>query len=663
MRHADGRWVWMLNRGQLRTRTASGAPEWMYGTQSDISASKAIEQDLRAAKRAAEAASQSKSAFLANMSHEIRTPLNAVLGVAHLLADSALDADQRALLDKAQAAGRSLLGIVNDVLDLAKIEAGEMHLVDEPFAPRELLRELESVYAVQAAGKGLGLSLHVDDAMPLALLGDAARLRQVLVNLVGNAIKFTHAGVVGMSATVQAGADGPRLLLAVRDSGIGITPEQQARLFLPFSQADESTTRRFGGTGLGLSIVRRLVELMQGTVSVQSEPGQGSEFRIELPLRAVDPARLPASDKVQPTPQGLAGLRVLLVDDSEVNLEIARRMLEREGAQVHTCGDGAQALAWLYRSPAAVDVVLMDVQMPVMDGLQATQRLRADAAFARLPVIALTAGALSDERQRALDAGFDDFVAKPIDPPELRRALCRIHPGARAIARSAAIDATLSVLAPDDQPGALPNEWPPVPGIDAASAQRQLGGDVVLFRRVLTRLLAERGDWAALASDAPWRWDVAQADAWRARAHRLRGSAGMVGAQALSAAASALETALSVPWGESAPRDAAMRALTALQLAFAVLQAAPEPVSAMPHATPSLDAATARAGLQALAIQLDNHDLAAGDHFESLRPALAQRLDASAVHAMAQAIAGLDYTAARGWLSAALDETEGAATS
>jgi signal transduction histidine kinase len=203
------------------------------------------------------------------------------------------------------------------------------------------------VYAVQAAGKGLGLSLHVDDAMPLALLGDAARLRQVLVNLVGNAIKFTHAGVVGMSATVQAGADGPRLLLAVRDSGIGITPEQQARLFLPFSQADESTTRRFGGTGLGLSIVRRLVELMQGTVSVQSEPGQGSEFRIELPLRAVDPARLPASDKVQPTPQGLAGLRVLLVDDSEVNLEIARRMLEREGAQVHTCGDGAQALAWL----------------------------------------------------------------------------------------------------------------------------------------------------------------------------------------------------------------------------------------------------------------------------------------------------------------------------
>jgi signal transduction histidine kinase len=359
----------------------------MYGTQLDISASKAIEHDLRAAKRAAEAASQSKSAFLANMSHEIRTPLNAVLGVAHLLADSALDADQRALLDKARTAGRALLGIVNDVLDLAKIEAGEMHLNDEPFALRDLLREVESVYAVQAGDKGLALLLHIDEQLPPALMGDAPRLRQVLVNLVGNALKFTHAGAVHITATLGGSAAAPRVCLAVRDSGIGITPEQLTRLFQPFSQADETTTRRFGGTGLGLSIVHRLVALMQGAVDVQSTPGQGSEFRVDIPLRAADPARLPAPASAPPPAQGLAGLRVLLVDDSEVNLEIARRMIEREGARVHTCSDGAQALAWLYRAPAAVDVVLMDVQMPVMDGLDATRRLRADAAFARLPVI------------------------------------------------------------------------------------------------------------------------------------------------------------------------------------------------------------------------------------------------------------------------------------
>ncbi len=666
MRHADGHWVWVLNRGQVRTRTADGQPEWMYGTQLDISASKAIEHDLREAKRAAEAASQSKSAFLANMSHEIRTPLNAVLGVAHLLADSALDADQRALLDKARTAGRSLLGIVNDVLDLAKIEAGEMQLADEAYALPALLREVESVYAVQAADKGLVLALRIDGSLPAALLGDAARLRQVLVNLVGNAIKFTHAGVVQISATRQGSADAPRLCLHVRDSGIGITPEQQERLFQPFSQADETTTRRFGGTGLGLSIVRRLVEMMQGTVSVRSEPGQGSEFRLELPLRAADPARLPAADMAQPSAQGLAGLRVLLVDDSEVNLEIARRLLEREGAWVHTCGDGAQALAWLYRSPAAVDVVLMDVQMPVMDGLQATQRLRADAAFARLPVIALTAGALSNERQRALDAGFDDFVAKPIDPPELRQALCRAWSARQRPAQGWAMPAPGSAPAhpPNDRAteAPVPADWPRLPGVDAASAHRQLGGDAVLFHRVYARLLTERAEWAALAPGTPPLWSAEQTNAWRARAHRLRGSAGMVGAQALSLAAAALEAALAAPSPGQPERDDAVRALASLQRRFAELQAGPElAAAALPGArdAPVPDAATARAGLRTLAVQLDSNDLAAGEHFDAVRPALALRLDGLALQAMADAIANLDYASARGWLAGALDEAEG----
>lgn len=650
MRHASGRWVWVLNRGQVRTRTADGQPEWMYGTQQDISASKAIEQDLREAKLAAEAASQSKSAFLANMSHEIRTPLNAVLGVGHLLADSALDADQRALLDKAQVAGRALLGIVNDVLDLAKIEAGEMRLVDEAFSLGELLRELETVYAVQATDKGLTLVLQCDPAVPPAMHGDAARLRQVLVNLVGNALKFTKTGSILVSATVQGDANAPSLRLSVRDSGIGITPEQQARLFQPFSQADETTTRRFGGTGLGLSIVRRLVQLMDGDVGVHSTPGAGSEFWLRVPLRPADASLLPVARRVPPQARCLAGLRVLLVDDSEVNLDIARRMLEREGAQVHTCGDGAQALSWLFGSPRAVDAVLMDVQMPVMDGLQATRRLRGEAAFAGLPVIALTAGALADERRRALDAGFSDFLAKPLDPQELvavLRRFCRAtgdaQPGVEHVAAPPA--------APPAAQSALPADWPQVAGVDAERAHRQLGGDVQLFRRSLTRLQAECAEWAALAADDAAMWTPDFADTWRRRAHRLRGSAGMLGAQGLAAAAAALESAL-----QGGAVAQALPTLRQVQQQLAELDRAaaaldtPAPDATVAPGAVALDEARWQTLLQQLTVQLDTQDLAAGDTFDRLQPALVQRLGDVATRAVGDAIANLEFAAARGRL-------------
>jgi PAS domain S-box-containing protein len=653
MRHADGHWVWVLNRGQVRSWTADGQPEWMYGTELDISKQKAIEHDLREATRAAEAASQSKSAFLANMSHEIRTPLNAVLGVAHLLADSPLDNDQRALLGKAQAAGRSLLGIINDVLDLAKIEAGEMRLADEPFALCGLLREVESVYTVQAGDKGLALTLRVDPAVPPVVRGDMARLRQVLVNLVGNALKFTHTGGVHIAASLNGTPEAPRLRLSVRDSGIGITPEQQARLFQPFTQADETTTRRFGGTGLGLSIVRRLVELMAGQVGLDSAPGQGSDFWLSVPLQRADPASLPAPQApAADAVPGLNGLRVLLVDDSEINLEIAQRMLERRGARVHTCGDGAQALAWLHQSPGAVDVVLMDVQMPVMDGLEATRRLRADTTFAGLPVIALTAGALANERQRAHDAGFSDFLAKPLDPQELVAALRRACP--RPPGTAHATDAAPAPRSPDT----LPAGWPHVRGVDAARAHRQLGGDEPLFRRLLARLLAEREDWAALAPDGPRRWASGQAQAWRARAHRLRGSAGMLGALDLARAATALETAL-----DAHASDDAVQALADLRQALAELHAAaadlaeadaPAPVAAAP-----LDDTRWRARVRALAAQLESNDLAASDGFEALRPEIARRLGPAHAQAMAQAIHSLDFGAARERLRAAMDAAEG----
>ncbi len=651
MRHAEGHWIWVLNRGQVRSWTPGGEPEWMYGTQLDISASKAIEQDLREAKRAAEAASASKSAFLANMSHEIRTPLNAVLGVTHLLADSPLDGDQRALLAKAQTAGRALLGIVNDVLDLAKIEAGEMRLEREPFSLCELLREVESVYGVQAQHKGLALTLERGPALPEALIGDAGRLRQVLVNLVGNAIKFTARGGVVIAAARDEAGGAPRLRLSVRDSGIGITPEQQARLFQPFTQADETTTRRFGGTGLGLSIVRRLVGLMQGEVGLSSTPGQGSEFWVSVPLHEAALSALRPAPAAAPA-NGLNGLRVLLVDDSEVNLDIARRMLEREGARVHTCGDGAQALAWLQAQAGAVDAVLMDVQMPVMDGLEATRHIRADTTFTGLPVIALTAGALADERQRALDAGFSDFVAKPLEPALLLAALRRACPGAGAAV--AVTPAPLAVPA-----AAPPAGWPRVEGVDALSAHRTLGGDEQLFQRVLTRLLAEQHEWAALPADGPLAWDAAQQDHWRVRAHRLRGSAGMIGALDLARAATGLEAALDA----HALADAAAT-LAELQRRFAQLKqgaavytdrapgTADEPTDDAAAAAP-LDEAQWQARLQALLSQLESNDLDAGTSFAHLRAAIAQRLGAAVAQAVSVAIDDLCFDAAAEQLQAA----------
>ncbi|CDN89071.1 CHASE domain-containing protein [Hydrogenophaga intermedia] len=658
MRHAQGHWIWVLDRGRLQTRTADGEPEWMYGTAQDISASKAIEQSLREATRAAEAASQSKSAFLANMSHEIRTPLNAVLGVAHLLADTPLDTAQRQLLNSAQTAGRSLLGIVNDVLDLAKIEAGEMRLADEPFALCGLLREVESVYALPAREKGLTLSLRMPEDVPPYVRGDAARLRQVLVNLVGNALKFTQQGGIVISAEVLSGGDGPQLRLSVHDSGIGIPPEVQARLFQPFTQADETTTRRFGGTGLGLSIVRRLVALMGGEVGLSSEPGRGSEFWLRVALRPAEAAELPrpAPAPASSDSHGLTGLTVLLVDDSEINLDIARRMLERQGARVQTCGDGEQALGWLRASPAAFDVVLMDVQMPVMDGLEATNRIRNELRLVDLPVIALTAGALADERRRALQAGFTNFLAKPIDPEEMIDAVRRAA-SARAATTAPAPLTVLPVPQPPSQPPvAVPAGWPAIDGIDTKAARRQLGGDHVLFQRLLTRLLAEHGDWAALSANAAAGWDGTARAAWRARAHRLRGSAGVLGAQALARAATALEAALE-PDAETAP---AGPALAAVRTAFDALRAAApadgverrSPVQAAPIT--DADAAASAARIERLAEQLQAQDLEGVDTFEACRAALEVRLGAERVQALAKAIDNLEFAAARQFLDDAL---------
>ena len=362
------------------------------------------------------AASAAKSQFLAQMSHEIRTPMNAILGFARLLEDEPLTEDQEQMVRRINAAGRSLLSIINDILDFSKIEAGQLSLDRQPFNLAELLGHIGSLMGAVAEAKGLTLRLQDDAPLAGRLSGDALRIEQVLINLVGNALKFTERGGVTLRvkpvAITEASA---RLRFEIQDTGIGLSPDAVARLFVPFTQADSGITRRFGGTGLGLSISKRLVELMDGNIGVQSTFGAGSTFWFELPFDRLPDEEKPESSAPQVKGPRLQGLRLLVVDDSPINLKLAERVLQREGAEVTLMSDGQQAVDGLRAHPAGFDLVLMDIHMPVMDGLTATRAIREELGLVTLPVIALTAGVLAEEKQNALDAGVNDFLPKPMD--------------------------------------------------------------------------------------------------------------------------------------------------------------------------------------------------------------------------------------------------------
>lgn len=356
------------------------------------------------------AALAARQAFLATMSHEVRTPLNGVLGMAELLTHTDLDEDQRQMLSTVQQSGTGLLQVLNDILDTAKLDAGTIELESIPFDPGQLA---ESVVDLLSA------STHKDDLvvrvsrgpLPVALLGDPARLRQILLNLVGNAIKFTDQG----SVDVHLSWGDQRLCVAIRDTGIGIAEEHQRGLFEPFTQAEAGTTRRYGGTGLGLAICKRLVETMDGTLSVQSALGVGSEFTFEIHA-PISEFQVAEQELIQAEP---VSCHVLLVDDNLVNLMVTRRMLETLGCSARTEDDGQKALAALEEE--TFDIVLMDCRMPGMDGFEATRRLRAQGMT--LPVLALTAGVTQAERVRCEAAGMDEVLPKPLTLDSLRHAL------------------------------------------------------------------------------------------------------------------------------------------------------------------------------------------------------------------------------------------------
>ncbi len=767
----------------------------------DITGRQRVAAALSEAKEAAEAANRSKSAFLANMSHEIRTPMNAIIGMSHLALQTALDERQRGYIDKVSRAAQNLLGIIDDILDFSKIEAGKLEMEDIPFQLQDVLDDFAGLVGLKTAEKGLELLFDASPQLPTALVGDPLRLGQVLVNLGNNAAKFTERGEIVVGIEEVERGDGEVVLhFRVRDTGVGMGPQQCSRLFQPFTQADPSTTRRFGGTGLGLAICHKLVDMMQGRIWVESTPGAGSTFHFHarFGLQAQDPAsagdgelqglralvaddnatartllcrmlasfglqadgvaggsqalvalreaaergapyqllvldwRMPDLDgpatlrslramPVTPAPAvlvvtpdsreeaaplaaqlgldpdrllakpvspaslldslgralghapggqhrvlrksdtsaaaraQLAGARLLLVEDNTMNQELAVELLQQAGIETVVAADGRAALD-LLATDRRFDGVLMDCQMPVMDGYSATRALRADPALCHLPVIALTANAMQGDREKVLEAGMNDHLAKPLKVDALYTTLARWvrpEPQAHAAALARAQPAPLPAPA-GGEPG--PGTWPPLPGIDLQAGFATAAEDAWLYGRLLESF---RGSEAAFSGEFAAARAAGDLETATRRAHTLRGLAGNIGAIGVQAAAGALEAACKA--AAAAAPDAQGDRLAAVDAAFGeaaarldevlaglapghpLLQdaASPEPVS-----TAAAAAGSPPAVLGQLRVLLAASDVRAADLWAEHEGLLRAGLGAEAAQQVARAIAGYDFETA-----------------
>lgn len=523
----------------------------------------ALAEHLSEARATADQANQAKTIFLANMSHELRTPFNGLLGMLSLLDDARLDAEQRGFVHTARDAAEHLLAVLDDILDITRMESGRVSLQHDPLALLPLLREVESVMGSLAQAKGLVLEVHCASDVPRWVRGDATRIRQILFNLLGNGIKFTDQGRVGLRVTrtgtgtasappgeqitecSPANEAADWLQFEVTDTGIGMNQATLGRLFQRFSQGDDSISRRYGGTGLGLEISRGLARLMGGDIEVCSSPGQGSRFTLRLPLMVAEapaaawPAARPQDEATEGT---LPPLDILVADDHPVNRAFMATLLGRQGHQVRCVADGEQALREAERR--LPDVILMDLQMPVMDGLQATRALRdRPAPLGRVPIVALTADAYPDTRQQVLDAGMDDFLAKPVRWDGLAAALLRLqrlpHQPGRAPAPADTPPVVLHTLppAPAPSPTSPPTPAPaPVPPMAPGQVRRHLNLETVAelcvmlsldgYRPLLGAFFAdEAGDFAQLCQ-ALRAGDTARV---QRLGHRLQGAAHLLG--------------------------------------------------------------------------------------------------------------------------------------
>ena len=481
----------------------------MLGFIRDVTEREAARKREASASKAEAEAVRAKERFLANMSHEMRTPLNAVLGLSHLLGQTPLSTDQAGLLDGVRSAADTLLGVIDDLLDFARLGAGRLPIESIPFELQPIVAGVRTMLQSQADAKGLALRFHVAPDVPATLVGDPTRMRQILLNLVSNAVKFTSIGSVRVSINATPAADGVRLQIEVADTGVGIPYSRQEAIFDPFTQAASDAARRFGGTGLGLAIVKELVERQGGRIGVESAEGRGSTFRVELPSTLPARSEPPAPQPAASGPADLTGLRVLLVEDNEMNRLVARRTLETWGVVVAEARDGREAVRAVARADEApIDVVLMDLQMPEMDGVSATRYIRdvLGVSSDELPILALTASVLASQHEEVLSAGLDDFILKPFDPDGLRERIAAW--GGRT--------------APDGAPD---------PAVDPDEISRYAGGDPELASQMAGLFITnghETADRLAAAFEADDHATVGTA------AHELKGQASYVGAGALT---------------------------------------------------------------------------------------------------------------------------------
>ncbi|MDT8405917.1 MAG: PAS domain S-box protein [Methylococcales bacterium] len=624
-------------------RQANGAISHYLGIKQDITEQKRIEQELQQyrehleervrrrteeleqERQRAEAANQAKSIFLANMSHEIRTPMNAIVGFSHLLAQETAEAKTRERLAKIIDSGKHLLGIINDILDLSKIEAERLVLEQQPFNLLSCVDHAISLMSERMAAKGLQFSAELDDQLAsLWLLGDSVRFNQIIINFLSNACKFTDQGQIVLRALLLSQNEQTvSVRLEVTDTGIGIAADQQQAIFEPFQQGDVNTGRLYGGTGLGLAISRRLARMMGGEVGVVSTVGQGSRFWLQ--------ATLPITTRPEPVMAlsdgpPLGDARVLLVEDNALNQEVALALLQRLGLAVDSADNGQQAIDKVKQHH--YDLVLMDLLMPVLDGLKATQAIRQLPTGKTLPIIALTANAFAESRQRCLDAGMNDFLTKPIDPEQLQQMLSAWLPKAQVKVPKKPVE-----IKDKDERGSE--------CFDPERGLRYFADDHTLYQNTLRRFI-ERHQNAVEPMSQAWRqrdWETCQR-----LAHTLKGLAATVGGEAVRQQASAVEKACA---RQQPFNDALLHSLAQAlaQLCQVIADYLPAP-KASPHAIAPLPAEQLQPLAQQLEQALAGHDLQALTLWQSLREGLPKQSSAAKVQALDHAIDNFDFAQA-----------------